>query len=112
MRVETREHGEVTVLALFGELIGGATTQLNEAVEQAFDRQMRDFLVDLSEVTVVDSAGLESLTALQRRCEEQLGMVRFCGADDTLRKVFEITRLDGQLMLHESMEEALVGFNG
>ena len=37
-------------------------------------------------------------------------MVRFCEATPTLRKIFELTRLDRALLLHPHLQEALDEF--
>ena len=110
MKVTTTQNGDVTVLEVAGEFTWDAVARFTEAADRAFAGGHRDFVVDLRNVEIIDSAGLETLTALQRRCEEQLGMVRFCGPDADLRKIFELTRLDRSLMVHEQMEEALGSF--
>ena len=110
MKLTTSLRGDVTVLAVSGELNADTVNRLNKAVAEAFASQHRDFIVDLGEVTNVDSTGLEALTALQRQCDDQLGMVRFCGADETLQKIFEITRLTKQFALSGDVDEALSAF--
>ena len=110
MKLETSRQGEVTVLRVSGELNAHSVGRFNNAVTESLANQRRDFLVDLSGVTTIDSAGLEALTGLQRQCEEQLGLLRVAGADATLRKIFEMTRLDKLLTLCESTEEALTAY--
>ncbi len=107
MKLTVTTQGEVSVVRVAGELNADTVPRFAEAVEQSFAGGRRDFVIDLSEITTADSAGLEALTALQRRCEEALGLVRFCGADDDLAKILEITRLDKQLVVHENLQEAL-----
>ena len=110
MKLETAVQGDVTVLAVFGALNADSASRFNQAVAETLARQRRDFVVDLAGMTTIDSTGLEALTAVQRQCEEQLGMVRISGADATVRKVLEITRLDGLLTLSRSTQEALASF--
>ncbi len=110
MKLETSVQGDVTVLSVSGEFDVDSTARFNKAVADALADQRRDFVVDMGEVTRIDSAGLEALTAVQRQCEEQLGMVRLCGADATMRKIFEITRLNKTFTLCDGPEEALASF--
>ncbi len=110
MKLTTSQSGEVTILEISGELNHESVARWNEAVTAALKQGHRDFVVDLRQLEGVDSVGLEAFTSLQRQCEEQLGMVRFCAPDPTLRKTFELTRLDRTLGLHESTEEALSSF--
>ncbi|NLX22734.1 MAG: STAS domain-containing protein [Phycisphaerae bacterium] len=110
MKVQTDIRDDLAILAVAGELNADSVAKFGEAVEQAHTQAARDFIVDLSEVTSVDSAGLECLVRLQREAEEQLGMVQFCGADQTLSKIFEMTRLDKRFTLHPSVDAAIASF--
>jgi len=110
MKVQSERRDDLAILSVTGELNGDSVAKFNEAVAAARAQELRDFIVDVKEITAIDSAGLEALSALQRQCEEQLGMVRFCGADETLRKIFEITRLDKRFIIDGTVEQALAGF--
>jgi len=110
MKLETSRRADITILDPSGEFNADSVGRFNEAVAEALADQRRDFVIDLAGVTTIDSAGLESLTAVQQQCEEQLGMVRLCGADPTLRKIFEITRLDKVFTLCDTRAEALETF--
>ena len=110
MKVATTQNGDVTVLEVSGEFTWDFASRFAETIDRAFADGRRDFVVDLGGVEAIDSAGLEALTALQRRCEEHLGMVRFCGPRSDLRKILELTRLDRSLTVHEEVEEALASF--
>jgi anti-anti-sigma factor len=57
-------------------------------------------------MTRIDSRGLESLTSLHRQCDEELGLMRICGVDETTRKIMEMTRLDQEFVLYRNVEEA------
>jgi anti-sigma B factor antagonist len=51
--------------------------------------------VDLGATTFVDSQGLATLTAAKQRLD---GRLRIIGAQDNVRRVFEITKLDSVLL--------------
>jgi len=106
MKITEEHRGEVLVYRLSGELTAETVDAFDRGVREAFGNQHRDFVVDLAKVTRVDSRGLESLTALRRQCEDELGLVRICGADETIRKIFEITRLDRQFDMFRDVDEA------
>jgi anti-anti-sigma factor len=112
MRIETSVHDDLTIVTVIGEFVGELVPRFNKAVSDAFSAGRRDFLVDFSQARALDSSALEALTALQGRTQEQLGMLQLCVPDATLRKIFEITRLDQQLTLHASLTEARSAFAG
>lgn len=106
MKITEEQRGEVTILRLAGELTAETAEAFDRRVRDAFADRRRDFVVDLTKVTRVDSRGLESLTALYRHCEDELGLLRLCGADETFRKIIEITRLDHLLAVYNDVDEA------
>jgi anti-anti-sigma factor len=110
MKLQSTVNGDITVISLAGELNVDSAGKLTETVRTAFREQRRDFVLDLQQLSGIDSAGLEAITALQRECDEQLGMLHLCSVDPTLQKIFEITRLDRQLSLYPNLEEAVGSF--
>jgi anti-sigma B factor antagonist len=106
MKLDTKAEGDVTVMRIAGEFNSDAMSRFNKAIDDALSANRRDFVIDLEKVTSIDSTGLELMTALQRRCVEELGMVRVSGADEEMRKVFEITRIDQQIELYDTIEQA------
>lgn len=111
MKITSSVHQDVAVIGVVGELIAGSVATFRKAVDEATSAGHRDYVINLAETGTIDSAGLEALTALQRQCEEQLGTVRLCGGDETICKILEMTRLDRQLSMHQSLEEALDAFS-
>ena len=99
--------GDICVLTIEGELNKATVEQFEALVAESASEDARDFVVDFTDCTGVDSMGLEALTRLRRSCEENLGMVRFCMLSETMTKILEITRLDKKLELCITLEDAL-----
>lgn len=110
MKITATQNRDVTVLEVAGELTWDSVARFAEVVDRALLNGQRDFIVNLAQVESIDSAGLEALTALQRKCEEQLGMARFCVPGPELQKIFEMTRLSKSLIISADLEEAMRSF--
>jgi anti-sigma B factor antagonist len=102
--------GGVHVLRIEGELDATAARSLRREAERLLNVDERDYVVDMAEVTRIDSAGLESLTWLLARSEERLGTVKLAGASPTIRSILRVTRLDTRFELHEFVDGALASF--
>jgi anti-sigma B factor antagonist len=64
-------------------------------------------VVDLTEVTFLDSSALNTLVHCQRKlAEREIGLRVVSPADRVVRRVFEITRLIGPLNVVESLDDA------
>lgn len=107
MKITEERRDELTVLRVAGELTLDTAEEFDRCVEEALAERRRDFIVDLTRMTRIDSHGLESLTSLHRQCEDELGIMRVCGAGETIRKIFELTRLDHQFALFKDADEAM-----
>jgi len=107
MSTTLTQDGEVNVLTIDGELVVETVPEFRKLVDQCRSRDRRDFVVDFSATRAVDSAGLEVLTALQRDCEERLGLLKFCGVGPTVGKILEMTRLDHRFDCCAELSDAL-----
>jgi anti-sigma B factor antagonist len=80
--------------------------QLVEAVAAGFRRQV----VDLGEVTFIDSSGLGALIGGLKAARIAGGDLRIARPGEQARLVFQLTTLDRVLHLFPTVDEALVGF--
>ena len=91
-----------TVVAVAGELDLHTVPELEQALAEA-ERSGR-VIIDLTEVTFLDSTALGVLLRASSRHHERLDVV-LDGSE--VRRVFEITGLDRRFSFSRSVEEAL-----
>ncbi len=69
-------------------------------------------LLDLSQVTFINSESLGYITMCSRRLRHRSGSLRVCGLNDGPRSVFQMTRMDKILAgVFDSQEEALAAIS-
>lgn len=107
MPTDLIQDGDVHVVRVEGELNHLAAEALRVRIESAQREEACDFVVNLADCTGIDSAGLEMLTWLQQQCQERLGMCKVCMLSETLETVLAITRLEKQLDVCETVDDAL-----
>ena len=81
------------------------TATLNEVIDQKPER----LVVDLSEVTYIDSAGLAALIQAMQKVEGYGGKFMLAGLQETVRSIFEISRLDQVFQIFPDAQAALAG---
>src|SRR5260221_11657095 len=82
MTIKCDEYNGICVMSIDGDFSGEAGAAVRRcAQEQMEQRQAAEFIVDLEKSGFVDSAALETLLWLKRRCEELLGRVKIAAAD-------------------------------
>lgn len=111
MSVTTRNEGSICVLKVNAEFTGSSVKKFREFAEQGLRDDIRDFIVDMSETTTINSKGLEALTWLRRESEDELGMVKLCRVPETIKEILVITRLNHQFEQADHIEQALASFS-
>jgi anti-sigma B factor antagonist len=86
------QDGDPTAVILSGELDIAAAPELREALTQIAEED-RDVLVDLEDLTFLDSTGISVLVMACKRIRSQGGGFSVVGVSDVVRRVLEVTSL-------------------
>lgn len=101
---EDRENGRreaAGVLRLSGEIDLAVADRVLAAGIKCLDNGTSDLVVDLSDVSFLDSSGLGALVAIRNHAAESGRTVVVTGLHGTVKKVFEITGLEEPFSGHE-----------
>lgn len=82
------------VALLKGELVGTAVADVSETLEEAVTGESGRLIVDLSELSSLDSSGLAALIHLTNRARLTGGKIVLINPSAFVRGVFRTTRLD------------------
>lgn len=105
MKLEKKEH--YLMVTLNGEFTLGSTSEIKEKVKgYAEANQVYRLIVDLSEVSFMDSSGLGALIAWFKMVNEHQGKIVFNHPTDYVRKIMGYAKLDKILDITDSFEEA------
>ena len=102
--VTYREEGAWGVLGAAGELDVVTSGNLGSGLKSATPGL--GIIVDMYDVTFVDTTGLGVLIGLQRRVEESGGGFRLVVPSPHIRRVFDITGLDEVFSVYDSLAAA------
>jgi len=106
MKLSYEDHDTVTVLTVSGELTADSADAFRRTCQERFDAGIRDIVLDLEHLKLIDSAGLELLLWIIDETADRSGQCRLVNPDETVRKIFEATRLDRRFSVHETVEAA------
>ncbi|MEM7683056.1 MAG: STAS domain-containing protein [Planctomycetota bacterium] len=104
---EFEDHDHLTVLTLTGDFAGQAVDHLRKQLVERLDGQTRDFVLDVSQLGRIDSAGLEALLWLEDSAAQRLAQVRIAGPNPDLETVVRITRLSERLPIEPGLMKAI-----
>lgn len=106
MKLSYEDHDRITVVKVSGELTADQADSFRRACQDRFDSGTRDVVLDLSYLTLIDSAGLELMLWLLDEVSDRRGHIRLVKPDEAVRKILEITRLDRRFDIHATIESA------
>ena len=107
MKLNHENYDQISVFTVSGDFTSDDIDLMRKTVDERLDENIKDIVLDISEMEFVDSKGLEALLWLQEHCGEQLGQVRLVGASDNVSKILEITRLASRFDSHNDVESAM-----
>jgi anti-sigma B factor antagonist len=93
-------------LSLAGEVDLHHSTELRAALAALAEAKCPALLVDLSEVTYIDSAGLATLIEYVQRSAAFRGRLALGGVPARVRTIFDLARLGEIFSLHATVAEA------
>ena len=95
------------VMALQGELDLGTAAQLSDPLQAAIKGGARSVVVDMTDVTFIDSTGLMVLLNGLRSLFREGGRLVLACSNPTVLRLFEITGTDATFTIAPTREEAL-----
>ncbi len=107
LSITRADHGERAVVHLGGEIDVYTAPLVREKIDEEIHAGRNDLVVDLSDVTFVDSTGLGVLVGRLKLARTRGGSLSLVGTDDRVLKVFSITGLDKVFEIHPDLETAL-----
>ena len=111
MNISTRYVSDVTVLDLEGKLvIGSGDQELRGQILDTLEAGHKKLLLNLKNVSVVDSAGLGELIRCKATCTNKDAEVKLVHVHEKLYKLLTMTQLVGVFDMYDDEEEALNSF--
>jgi anti-sigma B factor antagonist len=106
LSLSTRTIGERTVLDVAGEVDVYSAPTLRDRIADLLESSEPSLLVNLSDVTFLDSTGIGTLVAGLNRAVQLGGTLVLVCDHERILKLFRITGLDAVFTIHPTVEDA------
>ena len=100
------------LLGVAGELDLATAPELRRRVDAALRDGFLGLVIDLSELTHLDSSGLAELIGAHQRAQERRGGLVIVLSSPMIRRTLEIRGLDGLFEVADSRDAALAAIRG
>ncbi|MBK8190208.1 MAG: STAS domain-containing protein [Vampirovibrionales bacterium] len=84
---------------------------LQLAVQEQLESGQRRIILNLAQVTFIESSGLGSLVSAFKYCESHGGALGFCGIQPQVRQLLDLTKLSRVLKLFADEQDALAALS-
>jgi anti-sigma B factor antagonist len=111
LKFTTREVDGVTVVALDGRIVlGEESNALRERVKALVAEGKKKIVLNMANVTFIDSAGLGTLVAAHHSAKAQGASLKLCNLGAKFQEVLQITKLLTVFDVYNSEAEAVASF--
>jgi anti-anti-sigma factor len=84
-----------------------SSVQVMKILEPSIFTRFNHFVFDYEELTFIDSMGLSAMVIIFKRIESEQGTISVINVKDSIRTVFEITKVIRKIPILPTMEDAL-----
>ena len=111
MGITEKQVGQVLVVELEGELMGGAETdKFKELIYEAIKNEKNKVVVDMDRVNWMNSSGLGMLMSALTSLRSSGGDLKLANVSESVHRPIKITRLDSVFEDFDTVEEAISTF--
>ncbi len=111
MNIPSRSRDGVTILEPKGKItIGVGDIALRESVHGALEGGGKDILINLHQVTTIDSSGIGELVSAYTTVTNRGGRLKLLHLPPKVQDILQITQLVTVFDVHDDEEEAIASF--
>jgi len=102
------QYGVIVIKPLLKRIDASVATEFKSDFIELVNKGDEKIVINLSEVDFIDSSGLGVLVLVLRRLGPE-GKIKLCKVNDSVRSIFELTRLNEVFDIHKTVEGAVEG---
>ena len=110
MNISTKKEASALLVTVAGRMDAVTAPEFEKSILDFIAQGERNFLINLSGLEYISSAGLRGILASAKRLKEQNGKLIFSGLQGHVKEVFSISGFHGIFKIYDSDAEGLKGF--
>jgi anti-anti-sigma factor len=107
MEIKTRKEKNTVVVSIKGRMDAVSSPEFEKELSELMAEGEKDFIIELSELDYISSAGLRVILATAKKLKEKEGRLLLCSLQEMVREVFEVSGFSAIIPIHESVKSAL-----
>ena len=112
VKLTNRQVGDVTVIDVAGRItLGEGSSTLRDALRDLVKQDRKKILLNLKDVTYIDSSGIGELVSAYTTITNQGGHLKLLGLTHRVKDLLQITKLYTVFDVHEDEAHAVRSFS-
>ncbi|MBW7889197.1 MAG: STAS domain-containing protein [Bacteroidetes bacterium] len=112
MKFSTKEINAVTILHFEGNMLGGPeASEMNNTLHKLIEAKKKKIVIDLSDVTLMNSSGLGMLIGGVTTMRNAGGDLKIANAAKKISQLFNITKISSVIETYPTVKEAVESFH-
>ena len=107
LEVEELRHAPIAVLHCAGQIVQANADLLKAEALRLVDGGLTNVIINLAQVSFMDSTGLGAIVAIQKRIRAINGKVALCTPTDGVKLTLKMVRLDRVFNIHPTLSQAI-----
>jgi len=107
MEIRDREENGFVVLDISGEIDLYNAPEIKEFINKKIEEQKYNVVINFQEISYIDSSGIGALISTLSNLKKYQGTLKITNIHDSVKKVFELTKLTSFFEIYDSVETAL-----
>ncbi len=104
------QEGEIAVVRVSGVVDSETVEGFGEALRRVMDEGCYNLVLDIEDLTYINTAGLSIIADTFKRCSQNRGSLKILKATETIRELLDVVRFTKIIDIYEDETEALASF--
>jgi anti-sigma B factor antagonist len=110
MHISEKKINGIVICYIKGDIDINSSPQIRKVFERLADEKTDKILINLNEVSYIDSSGLATMVEMLKRTRGYGGRIKLSNLAAKVKSLFEITKLEKLFDIYETEEEASSAF--
>ncbi|HIJ59037.1 MAG TPA: STAS domain-containing protein [Nitrospirae bacterium] len=109
MEIKIEDQKNIRILSAMGEVDMHTSPELRKHLLKAVKDKIPIVIVDLKEVSYIDSSGIATLVEALKGMMKYKGSLKLCSLSERVKEIFSFAKLDKVFEIYKDLQDATIG---
>ena len=108
--IKSGKENNALIVKIIGRMDAVTAPEFEKALGAWIDESEKHFVVDLSSLEYISSAGLRSILIIAKKLKALNGKILLAAMEESVNEVFEISGFNSIIPIHDTVQAAILQF--